>query len=309
MRNLKIHKYGLIVSFLISLYSFNNIYATSYYVSSSEGKDKFSGTTIGKPFKTLARLNEVYLEPGDSVFLKRGDLFRGSLLINSSGKRAERIVFNAYGEGAEPVLSGAEEIKGWEKRSDTLVQALIQEHVLGVFINDRMIPAARYPKTGWLYFEGGGRNFMEDTFVKHHQSLYENATIRMRTKNWCYEYKKISEVKNARAYFKDSLWNNEQVSYTCDPGWGYYLENKESFIRHENDWVYNEDSGLLILKPAKNTYTEACTQNKGIIVSENSSYITIAGIRFEKYYESGIFIDRKASNIIIDDCSFRNIVL
>ena len=46
------------------------------------------------------------LQPGDSVLLRRGDVWNESLVPSASGTQANPITFDAYGSGAPPTLSG-----------------------------------------------------------------------------------------------------------------------------------------------------------------------------------------------------------
>jgi copper-binding protein NosD len=79
---------------------------TTYYVSSSTGKDGNSGRTSSSPWKTIARVNSQPLQPGDHVLLRRGDSWRETLRPPASGAPDSFIVFDAYGSGPRPVLIG-----------------------------------------------------------------------------------------------------------------------------------------------------------------------------------------------------------
>lgn len=82
---------------------------TSYYVSSSAGNDQNSGTSQDKPFKSLAKINEIKLGPGDKVLLKRGDTWNGQAIhvkTGSSGSKDAPIQIKPYGDGsARPVIN------------------------------------------------------------------------------------------------------------------------------------------------------------------------------------------------------------
>ncbi len=81
------------------------INGTSYYVSGT-GNDENDGKTPETAWKTIARVsNADELKPGDGVFFKRGELFRGHLIAR------EGITYSAYGNGDKP------RIYGWDKNS------------------------------------------------------------------------------------------------------------------------------------------------------------------------------------------------
>jgi hypothetical protein len=80
--------------------------ATTYYVSSSQGNDANSGTSAAAPWKTIAQVNGQTFQPGDSVLLRRGDVWNESLAPPSSGNAGNPITFDAYGTGPAPNLTG-----------------------------------------------------------------------------------------------------------------------------------------------------------------------------------------------------------
>lgn len=77
------------------------IKGTSYYVS-NDGDDANDGKSPEKAWKTIAKATAEReagnLMPGDGVFFRRGDLFRGSL------GAAAGVTYSAYGEGDKPKL-------------------------------------------------------------------------------------------------------------------------------------------------------------------------------------------------------------
>ena len=61
--------------------------------------------TEAKPFKTLAEVNEIELQPGDGISLKCGSVFQDQKLApKGKGTEEKPIVINTYGEGARPVI-------------------------------------------------------------------------------------------------------------------------------------------------------------------------------------------------------------
>lgn len=84
---------------------------TTYYLSNS-GSDTATGTSEATPWATLARLNTALLSGiinrSDSVLLRRGDKFHGSIMnipAPSPGAKS-RLVIGGYGYGPKPIMSG-----------------------------------------------------------------------------------------------------------------------------------------------------------------------------------------------------------
>jgi hypothetical protein len=76
----------------------------SYYVSAL-GSDDNDGLSTQRPFRSLARVNGVALNAGDSVSLRRGHKFPGSFIPTGSGIVRVPIKLNAYGTGLRPIIS------------------------------------------------------------------------------------------------------------------------------------------------------------------------------------------------------------
>ena len=76
---------------------------TAYYISDSDGDDENDGLSPEHPWKTLNMAWATELQPGDAVFLKRGDMFR-SFLLTKNG-----VTYSAYGEGPKPVITSSPE--------------------------------------------------------------------------------------------------------------------------------------------------------------------------------------------------------
>jgi hypothetical protein len=76
-----------------------------YYVSSG-GDDSNDGRSPQAAWRTLDRVNEEPLQPGDCVLLRRGDLWRGQLLPRS-GSEGQPVTYGAYGEGPKPIILGS----------------------------------------------------------------------------------------------------------------------------------------------------------------------------------------------------------
>lgn len=82
------------------------ITGTAYYVSGAKGNDENDGKTPDTPWKTMARVtNAEELVPGDGVFFKRGEVFRGQIITKPG------VTYSAFGEGEKPKLYG------WDKNS------------------------------------------------------------------------------------------------------------------------------------------------------------------------------------------------
>ena len=72
--------------------------AKSYYFNVKTGSDQNSGLSPEAPFFSLKRINELTLQPGDSVLLSAGQVFKESLVLKDvKGNTRQKIVVGSYG--------------------------------------------------------------------------------------------------------------------------------------------------------------------------------------------------------------------
>lgn len=77
---------------------------TTYYIDTA-GSNGNSGTSAGSPWADFTNINNMTLQPGDTVLLKRNCIWNQKLEIAGSGTSANWITIDAYGSGAMPKIS------------------------------------------------------------------------------------------------------------------------------------------------------------------------------------------------------------
>ncbi len=95
-------KYIVILKLLLLSIAAAN--ANQIYFVATTGSDTNLGTNRDSPWRTLAWVNSVTLNPGDTILLKRGDAWQESLNIIAAGTQDSPIGFGAYGDGSDPVI-------------------------------------------------------------------------------------------------------------------------------------------------------------------------------------------------------------
>lgn len=81
------------------------LYSTTYYVDNTNGDDSNSGLSEGDAWKSLFKLENYSFQPGDSILLKRGEVWHERLLFSSSGSPGSPIYFGTYGTGSKPQIN------------------------------------------------------------------------------------------------------------------------------------------------------------------------------------------------------------
>ncbi|UHD14840.1 right-handed parallel beta-helix repeat-containing protein [Thiocapsa bogorovii] len=82
-------------------------FGADYYLSAA-GRDTNSGSSSQAPWRSLNKINDLILDPGDRVFLRGGDNFSGSLFFDAfdRGTAASPIRIGSYGTGRATILAG-----------------------------------------------------------------------------------------------------------------------------------------------------------------------------------------------------------
>lgn len=81
-------------------------WAATFYVDATGGIDTNDGLSPATAWKTVAKVNGATFAAGDQILFKRGQVWNESLVPPSSGASGNPIVFDAYGTGEAPTLTG-----------------------------------------------------------------------------------------------------------------------------------------------------------------------------------------------------------
>lgn len=79
----------------------------TYYADSLRGSDTNDGKSAAHPWHTLDRINAGVFAPGDTLLLRAGSHWTGSLAPGGSGAARKPITVKAYGAGPKPSLDAA----------------------------------------------------------------------------------------------------------------------------------------------------------------------------------------------------------
>ena len=124
--------------------SFSLSAQNQYYLSSSTGNDNNNGSQT-QPWKTLSKISNTTLGPGDTVYFKKGDTFRGHYVVNGSGTKGNPITFTSYGSGNQPIIRGSNHNDGGGDYREAI---LVTNHDNMVFDDLEIQNHRTIPRTG-----------------------------------------------------------------------------------------------------------------------------------------------------------------
>ncbi|GAB4144875.1 MAG: hypothetical protein OHK0017_03840 [Patescibacteria group bacterium] len=234
---------------------------TTYYVSTS-GSDSNNGTSSATPFATIAKVNTLNLQPGDSVLFKCGDTWEGEMLYaKKSGTSGNPITYSSYPTqncADQPIISGSKSIAGWTTYSGNIYvtdldtgsnTGLFPNGINQVFRNDVRLGIGRYPN-----YDTSTDGYSTITVQPSSNQLTLNslpagdwtgASVNVRT-SWDVVVTRTVSSNSGNTITADS-------SITCESGcaanggWGYWVSNSLLTLDTDGEWWYDSATNQVYL--------------------------------------------------------------
>jgi len=275
--------------------------ATTYYVDATGGLDGNNGRSEGSAWRTLAAVNSRSFGAGDKVLLKRGEVWREQLVLDSSGSSSLPLVLGAYGSGALPEINGSDEITGWRVHSGNVWVADVAHGVNQLFIDGVRQPCARWPNSGWASIDAdapaGTSLYCSD--LTQPGDYWAGATAVIKTADYAIETRSITSSSNRTLY-----WDSEVTRWIRED-YGFYIEGKREEADTPGEWAFLAYKLYLCLAPGDSPgahVIEASQRTIGIELKHAEHDITIRDLHVTKFRGDGIQA-YNADRVTIQDCS------
>ncbi len=240
-----------------------------YFVDSAKGNDQHRGMAADAaggdgPWKSLSRLSQAKLQPGDRVVLACGSVWRETLSIANSGTPGKPITVSEPPGGCAvgPTIDGSVEIpaSAWQARPGkvyavTLPQEPMQLHGSGVpwlpahhpnLGHDTAHPQSHYlpMPTDGEKVQGNGRPQGTSMFVSPQVQLSAGtpgagARVHVRTNSWALETRRIASMQVGKLVF------DTPTVYPAQAGWGYFLSGESWMVDSPGEWHYDPSTRQL----------------------------------------------------------------
>jgi gliding motility-associated-like protein len=286
-------------------------FAITYYVS-QDGNDAKDGKSPANAWKTINKVNNVRFGRGDVILFRRGDTFRGTIILdNPLARSMYNLTFGAYGTGNLPIISGSTHVTNWRLFRDNIYVAdNVNSKVSKVFINKQEMTLARFPNHDtFLYMdEGSNSNSFIDLdadLMQFPASVIIGSNCRSRTVDWSIETRQVGAFNNGTFTLASPFhYNNKK-------GNGYFLDNKIEYLDTEGEWFYDEVAKKLYVIAPNNIdpnqlLVEASILEHGFHNPSANAFLhnfIFENLRFEEQSTDGLLISR-ATNLIIRNVEF-----
>ena len=280
----------------------------TYYIASN-GSDTNDGTTVDTPFKTISKVNTLTLQAGSRILFRRGDTFRGTLLISQSGTGVNPIVVDAYGAGIKPTIAGSAIVSGWINTGNGRWQATCNEcgsALTGLYANSVSQPLGRYPNSdetnrGYLTVQ----SHVGKAKLVSRQPLLSNfvggeAVVRS---NYFIIDRALITQQNS-----NTLTLNNSSAYDLSDNFGYFIQNHPNTLDSQGEWYYDPATKRITLydnqADPNNRLITATINSRGITAIARAG-ISVNNIMTIETLNIGIYFEN-CSDITVRNCEVIN---
>lgn len=288
-----------VIIILLSFFLYGSASATNYYFSTS-GDDATGNGTQANPYKTITKLNSLVLVAGDNVYLKRGDVFTGTIIVSSTedGNSTNKITFGAYSTGAKPIVTSFITLTGWVNIGGNIWETLANSSPLSylrvVLIDGVNTPMGRYPNTGWFtYQSASGNTSITSSSVNSATTNWTGAQIVLKKERWATNTGTITAHSGGTLSYTDNGIDLPQVGY------GFFIQNDFRTLDQQNEWYYTSNKKLQLYSTTAPANVSIPTLDSLMVI--NGDYVTVQNIEFKGANNNAIKILNN-SNTIIDSC-------
>ena len=234
----------IVVSLVFILLAYSQTQATNYYFSVNGNDQDNNGLSIYSPFRSLQKLNSMMnrIQPGDSVLLRRGDIFSGEMRITKSGINQSGIYFGAYGKGKRPMLSGTAKVSGWKIAGRHRWEAICtdcKDQLNSLFLNGVMQPIGRWPNLhsangGYLpvKWASGSTRFSSPAIPDG--SVWKGADVIVRSQRWVLDCSTILSTSG------DTLNIQPIPQNIINPEFGFFICNSPMALDQPGEWCFDK---------------------------------------------------------------------
>jgi parallel beta-helix repeat protein len=288
----------LLTAFLIP----SVVEANNYYIS-NQGNDHNSGQSVTEPFQNIERINDLELQPGDSILFRSGDVFVGELYIKQSGTENQAIAITSYGSGQDPVIQGSITLTDWQQTAENHYQTSYNKKIHQLYVDGRLQTLARYPDNNYLRIDQPDSTYLYDDELYASNTDLKGTTLKVLTANWQWENRTITRKENNRLVLDSLVWR------PFKKGFGYYLENHPSFLDQSGEWYQDKESGevkIITNANLNNQTVRGTILDAGIRIVDNAEYIEISNLTIRDFNKSGIIVGENTQHITITNIEINN---
>ncbi len=305
------YNFTMKILFAIVIFFCKTTSAAIYYVSNISGQDSYtSGEAQNQatPWRTLNKLNSFdNLKPGDSVLLKKGEIFYGTLIVRNSGITGKVIFYGSYGEGKNPIISGFTIVSQWSLLRGNIYYTPLDLPELNIVTVDGIVKGiGRYPNHGYLSYESHSNNSSITDNQLTNSPNWTGAEVVIRKYRWVLDRHMITNHAGHTLTYNALASYGNNNAYSPLDGNGYFIQGHIATLDSLGEWYYDKLEKRLYMHfgtgtPAGKVVKVSSLDRNFTINSQNN--ITINDINFEGSNTHGGYLVA-ANDINLKNCNF-----
>jgi hypothetical protein len=299
--------------------------AANYFVDAVAGNDAYTGTsatvqnggtTLG-PWRTLGKVNGAPLQPGDNVYFRCGQSWRGTLRVASSVDPARPIKYSRFGsdctDANKPLITTADTITGWQPYAGNVWVAAAPFPVTHSYADGTGLRLAQHPNTDYqaqswargmfvvdapLPSPNTGLGLVDAELLGVADRDLVGAGLHIRINDFTINDRTVVAFDPGL----QQITLNQRTDWSVRPNWGYYLDNKLWMLDSPGEFFYDpsDPAGprLYVWMPdsgAPGSRVMAATDGYAIDAT-GAANVTIEAMRAEK---SGVGVALPSSTNVI----------
>lgn len=292
------------MKYILTILLFLNLSAnaTKYYVANA-GSNANNGTATGTPWQTATFAAAAALIAGDSLFFNRGDSWNEKFYPSYSGTASSTIYIGAYGNGANPIITGLQSASGWVDSTGNIWMSSIPNSVAyqnTIVVNGSLVAKARYPN--YSYLGGYVQDFNRVTLQTTIPFNCTGAELVLSNYVWIWDINKIASQSGNTA--GDTLRLQTPLTYNINgvitPR--LFIQNSFACLDTLNEWYFDSTRKKLFLESVGSPPSVQFSSIDTLISTHNRSYLTFQNIRFTGGNNITFSAD-SGSYIIVKNCA------
>ncbi len=249
---------------LLAWYS-SGALATNYFVDAVAGNDAFTGASavpaggasaVG-PWRTLGKVNGAVLQPGDAVYFRCGQSWRGTLRLASSSDPARPIKYARFGsdctDANKPTITAAAAVTGWQQYSGNIYVANTWFPAYQLFADGVRLRLAQHPNGDYQAQPSARGMMVTDVTLPppdYFSSLVDaelaaiadrdlvGAGAHIRVNDYIINDRTVASFDPANLRLNFS----QQTDRPIQANWGYYLDNKLWMLDEPGEFFFDSSN-------------------------------------------------------------------
>lgn len=250
------------------------------------------------------------LVAGDRVQFNRGVSYYGGITLTEDGTAGNPIIFEAYGTGANPVITGFASVTAWTNMGSNIWESTSAVSGLSncnmVLINGVNTEMGRYPNSsaaneGYLTFQThSGKTSITSSSLTGTPD-WTGAEVVIRTGHFIIDRSTITSQSGGTLNFNTLSQGYEPSNLN-----GFFIQNDSRTLDVQNEWYYNPTTKKIrIYSTSQPTNVKVASVEKLIEVRGN--YLRFENIDFTGANGAAMYnwdANPRWNNITIKNCNF-----